>query len=159
MNDGDILDSIIFVFLLVLFGGEYIIFVVFVGQWLVLYFYFKDSMLGCIIEGIDFNVLLLDFMCLDVCVFGVFCDLVRFYDNFCVKQGFVFLLISDVDEVLCIVFDVIWLKNMYGKQVCGIECSIFFILFDSCIVQLWCKVKVVGYVVFVFEVLKVVKIQ
>ena len=129
------------------------------GQWLVLYFYPKDSTPGCTTEGIDFNALLPEFKRAGAQVFGVSRDSVKSHDNFCAKQGFAFPLISDGDEALCTAFDVIKLKNMYGKQVRGIERSTFLISPDSRIVQSWRKVKVAGHAESVLEALKAAKTQ
>ncbi len=124
------------------------------GHWLVLYFYPKDSTPGCTTEGLDFNALLPKFKRAGASVFGVSRDSVKSHDNFCAKQGFKFPLISDADEALCKAFDVIKLKNMYGKQVVGIERSTFLISPDSRIVQAWRKVKVAGHAESVLEALK-----
>lgn len=115
------------------------------GQWVVVYFYPKDSTPGCTTEGIDFNALLPDFRKAGAVVLGVSRDSVKSHDNFCAKQGFAFPLVSDTDEALCTAFDVIKMKNMYGKQVRGIERSTFLISPDSRIVQSWRKVKVAGH--------------
>ncbi|MGA6148335.1 MULTISPECIES: peroxiredoxin [unclassified Stenotrophomonas] len=159
MNDGDTLDSTTLALPLALSGGEHTTLAALAGQWLVLYFYPKDSTPGCTTEGIDFNALLPDFTRLDARVFGVSRDSVRSHDNFCAKQGFAFPLISDADEALCTAFDVIRLKNMYGKQVRGIERSTFLISPDSRIVQSWRKVKVAGHAASVLEALKAAKTQ
>jgi len=159
MNDGDTLDSTTLALPLALSGGEHPTLAALAGQWLVLYFYPKDSTPGCTTEGIDFNALLPDFTRLDARVFGVSRDSVRSHDNFCAKQGFAFPLISDADEALCTAFDVIRLKNMYGKQVRGIERSTFLISPDSRIVQSWRKVKVAGHAASVLEALKAAKTQ
>lgn len=76
---------------------------------------------------------------------GVSRDSVKSHDNFCAKQGFTFPLISDSDEALCRAFDVIKEKNMYGKQVLGIERSTFLLSPDGHVVQEWRKVKVAGH--------------
>ncbi len=159
MNDGDTLDSTTLALPLALSGGEHTSLGALAGQWLVLYFYPKDSTPGCTTEGIDFNALLPEFTRLDARVFGVSRDSVKSHDNFCAKQGFAFPLISDGDEALCTAFDVIKLKNMYGKQVRGIERSTFLISPDSRIVQAWRKVKVAGHADTVLEALKVAKTQ
>lgn len=159
MNDGDTLDSTTLALPLALSGGEHTSLGALAGQWLVLYFYPKDSTPGCTTEGIDFNALLPEFTRLDARVFGVSRDSVKSHDNFCAKQGFAFPLISDGDEALCTAFDVIKLKNMYGKQVRGIERSTFLISPDSRIVQAWRKVKVAGHADTVFEALKAAKTQ
>ncbi len=159
MNDGDTLDSTTLALPLALSGGEHTSLGALAGQWLVLYFYPKDSTPGCTTEGIDFNALLPEFTRLDARVFGVSRDSVKSHDNFCAKQGFAFPLISDGDEGLCTAFDVIKLKNMYGKQVRGIERSTFLISPDSRIVQAWRKVKVAGHADTVLEALKAAKTQ
>jgi len=120
----------------------------------VLYFYPKDSTPGCTTEGIDFNALLPQFKRAGAVVFGVSRDSVRSHDNFCAKQGFGFPLVSDADEALCTAFDVIRMKNMYGKQVRGIERSTFLVSPDGTLVQAWRKVKVAGHAQAVLDALK-----
>ncbi|MCC8444365.1 peroxiredoxin [Xanthomonas cannabis] len=115
------------------------------GKWLVLYFYPKDSTPGCTTEGLDFNALLPQFKKAGAVVLGVSRDSVKSHDNFCAKQGFTFPLISDGDEALCRAFDVIKEKNMYGKQVLGIERSTFLLSPEGHVVQAWRKVKVAGH--------------
>jgi thioredoxin-dependent peroxiredoxin len=124
------------------------------GHWLVLYFYPKDSTPGCTTEGLDFNALLPQFKRAGAAVFGVSRDSQKSHDNFCAKQGFAFPLVSDADEALCKAFDVIKLKNMYGKQVLGVERSTFLISPDSRIVEAWRKVKVAGHAESVLQALK-----
>lgn len=82
MNDGDTLDSTILALPLALSGGEHTSLGALAGQWLVLYFYPKDSTPGCTTEGIDFNALLPEFTRLDARVFGVSRDSVKSHDNF-----------------------------------------------------------------------------
>ena len=123
------------------------------GQWLVLYFYPKDSTPGCTTEGQDFNALLPQFQQAGATIFGVSRDSVRSHDNFRAKQGFNFHLISDSDEALCNAFGVIKLKNMYGKQVLGIERSTFLISPSGELVQAWRKVKVAGHAEAVLQAL------
>lgn len=115
------------------------------GKWVVLYFYPKDSTPGCTTEGLDFNALLPQFTQAGVVVLGVSRDSVKSHDNFCAKQGFTFPLVSDGDEALCRAFDVIKEKNMYGKQVLGIERSTFLLSPEGVVVQAWRKVKVAGH--------------
>jgi peroxiredoxin Q/BCP len=129
------------------------------GQWLVLYFYPKDSTPGCTTEGIDFNALLPKFRKLNAVVLGVSRDSVKSHDNFCAKQGFKFPLVSDGDEALCKAFDVIHEKNMYGRKVLGVVRSTFLISPDSRIAQEWRGVKVAGHAEAVLEALKVASKQ
>jgi len=159
MNDGAPLASTPLALPLALSGGATTTLGDLARQWLVLYFYPKDSTPGCTTEGIDFHALLPQFTQAGARVFGVSRDSVKSHDNFCAKQGFAFPLISDGDEALCTAFDVIKLKNMYGKQVRGIERSTFLISPDSRIVQVWRKVKVAGHADTVLEALKAAKTQ
>ena len=124
------------------------------GQWLVLYFYPKDSTPGCTTEGLDFNALLPRFKKLGAAVLGVSRDSVKSHDNFCAKQGFKFPLVSDADEKLCKAFDVIHEKNMYGRKVLGVVRSTFLISPDGRIAQEWRGVKVPGHAEAVLEALK-----
>ena len=129
------------------------------GQWLVLYFYPKDSTPGCTTEGLDFNALLPKFKRLGATVFGVSRDSVRSHDNFCARQGFRFPLVSDADEALCQAFDVIKEKNMYGRKVLGIERSTFLIDPQGVIARSWRKVKVAGHAQAVLDALKAAATQ
>ncbi|HBK46479.1 MAG TPA: peroxiredoxin [Xanthomonadaceae bacterium] len=124
------------------------------GRWLVLYFYPKDSTPGCTTEGLEFNALLPSFRRAGADVLGVSRDSLKSHDNFCARQGFAFPLVSDADEALCKAFDVIRQKNMYGRQVLGIERSTFLISPDSRIVEAWRKVKVAGHAEAVLQALK-----
>jgi peroxiredoxin Q/BCP len=97
------------------------------GKKVVLYFYPKDNTPGCTTEGIEFNQLLPEFKKANVEVFGISRDSVKSHDNFICKYDFKFELLSDADESLCKLFDVIKEKNMYGRKVMGIERSTFVI--------------------------------
>lgn len=154
MNIGDTLDRNTLDLPLALSGGATTTLAEQAGHWLVLYFYPKDSTPGCTTEGLDFNALLPKFKRAGAQVFGVSRDSVKSHDNFCGKQGFKFPLISDTDEALCSAFDVIKMKNMYGKQVRGIERSTFLISPDGTLVQEWRKVKVAGHADAVLDALK-----
>lgn len=129
------------------------------GQWLVLYFYPKDSTPGCTTEGIDFNALLPQFEALGASVLGVSRDSIKSHQNFCAKQGFAFELVSDQDESLCNAFGVIKEKNMYGRKVLGIERSTFLIDPSGVIARSWRPVKVTGHAQAVFDTLKAATTQ
>ena len=144
---------------LALSGGDTAKLSDYAGQWLVLYFYPKDSTPGCTTEGIDFNALLPKFKKLNATVLGVSRDSVKSHDNFCAKQGFRFPLVSDAAEALCQAFDVIHEKNMYGRKVLGVVRSTFLISPDSRIVQEWRGVKVAGHAQAVLDALKVASQQ
>lgn len=115
------------------------------GQWLVLYFYPKDSTPGCTTEGLDFNALLKDFERAKATVIGVSRDSLKSHKNFCAKQGFRFDLASDIDGVLCDAFDVIKPKKLYGREYIGIERSTFLIDPEGRVAHVWRPVKVPGH--------------
>ncbi len=115
------------------------------GQNVVLYFYPKDSTPGCTREGQDFRDLHTKFRRAKAVVLGVSRDSLRAHENFKAKQNFPFELLSDADEELCKLFDVIKMKNMYGKQVRGIERSTFLIDAQGKLRREWRKVKVDGH--------------
>jgi thioredoxin-dependent peroxiredoxin len=124
------------------------------GQWLVLYFYPKDSTPGCTTEGIDFNALLPKFKKLGASVLGVSRDSLKSHQNFCAKQGFRFDLVSDVDEALCQAFGVIKEKQLYGRKYIGIERSTFLVDPEGRIAQAWRGVRVPGHAQAVLDALK-----
>lgn len=116
------------------------------GQQVVLYFYPKDNTPGCTTEGQDFRDLHEQFAAANTLVFGISRDSLRTHENFKAKQSFPFELISDPQESLCKLFDVIKLKKLYGKEHLGIERSTFLIDQAGILRQEWRKVKVVGHV-------------
>jgi len=124
------------------------------GHPVVLYFYPKDNTPGCTTEGEQFRDLYKQFAKLDAVVAGVSRDSIKSHEGFKTKMGFPFPLLSDADEKLCALFDVIKMKNMYGKKVRGIERSTFLIGADGKLVREWRKVKVEGHAA---EVLGAVK--
>nr|CAA6822836.1 MAG: Thiol peroxidase, Bcp-type (EC [uncultured Thiotrichaceae bacterium] len=124
------------------------------GKNVVLYFYPKDSTPGCTTEGQEFRDAYAEFQELDTEIFGISRDGVRAHENFRAKQSFPFELISDKEEAVCTLFDVMKMKNMYGKQHRGIERSTFIIDKTGKLVREWRKVKVKGHVA---EVLAAVK--
>lgn len=116
------------------------------GNWVVLYFYPKDSTPGCTTESCDFRDAEADFTSLNAFIVGVSRDSVASHQRFADNQSLPFRLISDSDEALCQAFDVIQMKNMYGKQVRGVERSTFLIDPDGVVREAWRKVKVAGHV-------------
>jgi peroxiredoxin Q/BCP len=127
------------------------------GNKVVLYFYPKDSTPGCTTEGLDFQANLSKFTRAGAIVLGVSRDSLASHDKFREKQGFKFDLLSDADETLCKMFDVIKEKNMYGKKVMGIERSTFLIDTQGVLKQEWRKVKVAGHVDEVLAAVKALK--
>jgi peroxiredoxin Q/BCP len=97
------------------------------GKNLVLFFYPKDNTPGCTTEGMQFRDLHPQFQAAGTEIFGISRDSLKSHENFKAKLGLPFELISDPDETLCTMFDVMKMKNMYGKQVRGVERSTFVI--------------------------------
>jgi len=120
----------------------------------VLYFYPKDSTPGCTTEGQDFRDNYRKFTSRKTVILGVSRDSLKSHENFRSKQEFPFDLISDPDEALCNLMDVMKMKNMYGKKVRGIERSTFLIDKDGILRNEWRKVKVKGHVEEVLEAVK-----
>ena len=114
----------------------------FLGKKILIYFYPKDNTPGCTQEGKDFRDNIEQFNNLNTVIFGVSRDSVKVHEGFKAKQEFPFDLLSDKEEKLCQLFDVIKMKNMYGKQVRGIERSTFLIDEQGILVYQWRKVKV-----------------
>ena len=116
------------------------------GQNIVLYFYPKHNTPCCTTEGQNFRDSIAKFKRQNCIILGVSRDTVRTHENFKSKQKFPFELLSDTEEELCNLFDVIKLKNMYGKKLLGIERSTFLINDKGVLKQEWRKVKVNGHV-------------
>lgn len=116
------------------------------GNKVVLYFYPKDSTPGCTTETAAFRDHHGAFVAAGCKVFGISRDSVKSHENFKAKLGLPFELIADSEEIACNAFAVMKMKNMYGKQVRGIERSTFLIDDKGLIVREWRGVKVPGHV-------------
>lgn len=116
------------------------------GQQVVIYFYPKDSTPGCTTEGQGFRDQYPAFQAANTQVFGVSRDGLKSHENFKSKQAFPFELISDKDETLCQLFEVIKLKKLYGKEYLGVDRSTFLIDKHGVLRQEWRGVKVPGHV-------------
>jgi len=112
---------------------------------LVLYFYPKDNTPGCTAEGTDFRNLYSKFSRAGAEIVGLSRDSIKSHENFKAKLGLPFDLLSDPDETVCDLFGVMKMKNMYGKQVRGVERSTFVIDAKGMMVQEWRGVKVPGH--------------
>ena len=124
------------------------------GHPVVLYFYPRDNTPGCTAEGQQFRDLYPQFAKIGAIVAGVSRDSLKSHENFRTKMAFPFPLLSDADEALCTQFDVIKMKNMYGKQVRGIERSTFVIDASGKLAREWRGVKVPGHAREVLEFVK-----
>jgi peroxiredoxin Q/BCP len=126
----------------------------FIGKYIIIYFYPKDSTPGCTNEGIDFKDNINKFKKLNVEVFGVSRDTIKSHENFKSKYNFPFELLSDPEEIACNLFGVIKMKNMYGKKVRGIERSTFLLSPEGKLINEWRGVKVNGHIEEILKVLK-----
>ncbi|MGH8762857.1 MAG: peroxiredoxin [Nitrosospira sp.] len=124
------------------------------GRNLVIYFYPKDDTPGCTTEGQQFRDAYAEFTKLDCDIVGVSRDSIQSHENFKAKMDFPFELLSDTDETACKLFNVIKMKNMYGKQVRGIERSTFVLDAKGTLQREWRGVKVPGHVQEVLEFVK-----
>jgi len=127
------------------------------GKNLVLYFYPKDNTPGCTTESIAFRDLYQQFQQANTLIFGISRDSIRSHEGFKAKFEMPFELISDPDEAICAQFKVMKMKNMYGKQVRGIERSTFMIDASGNLVKEWRGVKVPSHVDEVLEFVRSLK--
>ncbi len=117
----------------------------FLGKYVVVYFYPKDSTPGCTTQGMQFRDAYADFQQANTEIVGVSRDSVKSHENFKAKFSFPFELLADTEEIACGIFGVIKMKNMYGKQVRGIERSTFVVNPQGVLVHEWRGVKVDGH--------------
>jgi peroxiredoxin Q/BCP len=112
------------------------------GKNILIYFYPKDNTPGCTLEGQQFRDSINDFEQHNVIIFGVSRDSVRVHQNFKNKHEFPFDLISDKEEELCTLFNVLHLKKNYGREYMGIVRSTFLIDVEGVLIKEWRNVKV-----------------
>jgi peroxiredoxin Q/BCP len=117
----------------------------YIGKTLVIYFYPKDNTPGCTTQGMQFRDNYEEFQALNTEIFGVSRDSLKSHENFKAKFTFPFDLLADTEEVACSIFGVMKMKNMYGKQVRGVERSTFVIDKNGVLIKEWRGVKVDGH--------------
>jgi len=127
------------------------------GQYVVLYFYPKDSTPGCTTEGQDFRDLHSKFRRQKTVILGVSRDSIASHDKFRAKQKFPFDLLSDPDEKVCRMFDVIREKTLYGRKFMGVERSSFLIDADGKLRHEWRKLKVKDHAAEVLETVQALR--
>ncbi len=116
------------------------------GKNIILFFYPKDNTPGCSAESMAFRDLYSRFQGENAEIFGISRDSIRSHEGFKAKLAMPFELISDPDETLCALFNVMREKNMYGKKVRGIERSTFVIDGAGILVKEWRGLSVPGHV-------------
>ena len=115
------------------------------GKSLVIYFYPKDNTSGCTMESQQFRDLYADFQKAGCEVVGISRDSIGSHENFKARLDLPFALLSDAEDTVCEQFGVIKLKNMYGKQVRGIERSTFVLDKRGVLRREWRGVKADGH--------------
>jgi thioredoxin-dependent peroxiredoxin len=129
----------------------------YLGKTVIIYFYPKDATPGCTTQGVQFRDLYPEFKAFDAEIFGISRDSLKSHHNFKQKFGFPFDLLVDTDELACNLFGVIKMKNMYGKQVRGIERSTFTLDKNGVLIKEWRGVKADGHAQEVLEFIKTLK--
>lgn len=124
------------------------------GKNIVLYFYPKDNTAGCTTEACDFRDNIQSFHDLNAIILGVSRDSLASHDKFITKLSLPFVLLSDPDETVCKLYDVIKEKNMYGKKYIGVERSTFLINKEGILIEEFRKVRVKGHIEKVLDKLK-----
>ncbi|HAT4284066.1 TPA: peroxiredoxin [Clostridium perfringens] len=124
------------------------------GKNIVLYFYPKDNTAGCTTEACDFRDNIQSFHDLNAIILGVSRDSLASHDKFITKLSLPFVLLSDPDETVCKLYDVIKEKNMYGKKYMGVERSTFLINKEGLLIEEFRKVRVKGHIEKVLDKLK-----
>ena len=117
----------------------------YLGKTLVIYFYPKDNTPGCTTQGMQFRDNYAQFKALNTEIFGISRDSLKSHENFKAKFTLPFELLADTEELACSIFGVMKMKNMYGKQVRGIERSTFIIDKNGVLIKEWRGVKVDGH--------------
>jgi len=115
------------------------------GKTLIVYFYPKDNTPGCTTQGMQFRDSYAEFQAANAEIVGVSRDNLKSHENFKAKFSFPFELLADTEELACGIFGVMKMKNMYGKQVRGVERSTFAIDKNGVLVHEWRGVKVDGH--------------
>ncbi|CAN4276057.1 Bcp Peroxiredoxin [Methylophilaceae bacterium] len=126
----------------------------YIGKKLVIYFYPKDSTPGCTTQGMQFRDFYSEFQAANTEIVGISRDSLKSHENFKAKFSFPFELLADTEELACGIFGVMKMKNMYGKQVRGVERSTFVIDKNSILLQEWRGVKVDGHAQQVLDFIK-----
>jgi peroxiredoxin Q/BCP len=124
------------------------------GEKLVIYFYPKDMTTGCTKESQDFRDRYAAFKKAKVRVLGISRDSLKSHDKFREKERLPFELLSDADEKVCKLFDVIKEKTLYGRKYMGVDRSTFLIDAGGILRREWRGVKVPGHVEEVLEAAK-----
>ena len=126
------------------------------GQKVVLFFYPKDNTPGCTTESLGFRDHYEQFKAAGAEIVGISRDSVKSHDNFKAKLDLPYTLVSDSDEAICSLFDVVKMKKMYGKEVRGIERSTFLVDAEGVLRREFRGIKVPGHVEAIVEAVQAI---
>ena len=124
------------------------------GRKLVMFFYPKDMTSGCTLEAQGFRDQAAAFRRAGTDIVGISRDSLASHEKFLAKEKLPYPLLSDGDEKVCRLFDVIQEKSLYGRKYLGVERSTFLIDAKGFLRHEWRKVKVNGHVEEVLEAAK-----
>lgn len=124
------------------------------GQHVVLYFYPRDNTPGCTTEACDFRDAYQQFVDINAVIIGVSRDSEASHRKFADKYDLPFLLLSDKEETVCKLYDVLKEKKLFGKTGIGIERSTFIIDEEGQIAQIFRNVKVKDHVAEALQFIK-----
>lgn len=116
------------------------------GKNVVLYFYPKDNTSGCTLEAESFRDRKKEFEELDTVILGVSKDSIKSHSSFALKISINFDLLSDPDQRIHRLYDVIKPKKMYGREYMGTDRSTFVIDKTGRILKGYRGVKAKGHV-------------
>ncbi len=126
----------------------------FKGKNVVLYFYPKDNTSGCTTEAVEFRDLHDEFEKTNTVILGISRDSLKSHAKFREKQNLPFLLLSDEDEEVHKLFDVMKPKKMYGREYIGVERSTFVFNREGELVKEYRNIRAKGHAAKVLEFIK-----
>lgn len=118
----------------------------YLGKKIVLYFYPRDNTPGCSREAQDFKEFFEKFNEQNTVILGISRDSLAAHDKFIAKYELPFILLSDKEEIVCNLYNVLKEKTVCGKKGIGIERSTFIIDEQGNLSKIYRKVKVAGHV-------------
>lgn len=118
----------------------------YLGRKVILYFYPRDNTPGCSREAEAFRDAFETLDAKNTVILGISRDTIASHNKFIAKYNLPFVLLSDRDETVCKLYDVLKEKTMYGRTSIGVERSTFLINEEGVLTKIYRKVKVAGHV-------------
>lgn len=129
----------------------------FLGKYVILFFYPKDNTPGCTLEACAFSKNANKFKDMNCVPIGISRDSLASHTKFADKYNLEINLISDEDEKICNLYDVLGIKSFMGRKYIGISRTTFLIDPNGTIVNIWHKVNVIGHVNAILDLLSTIK--